>query len=258
MSDFIESLAASLNARGIEIGDFGDLSNAVERRVIAEYGAVFLNANEDVKIPARCRFENEDEVADFHAGLEISRKIVGGKAIELQKAAMDSLLEIAAEVRSVTPKGNNPARRSFAAVQISWDNAVRAGIDYWRENANAAGRRLSAAKAKTLTSLTGEAQIKMVFELESEGFSFHPERNRSITVYTAIPGASQHLLLLALDIEEYADATVRAAFAARGWFQTVFRDRPHFTYLGLREKDLPPLGLQKKLFEGREFWIPNF
>ena len=258
MNDFVESLAASLKARGLEIGDFCDLSNAVERRIVAEYGAVFLNADENVKIPARCRFENEDEVSAFHAEMEISRESIGGKTVELQKAAMESLLKILNEVEGVTPKGRNPARRSFAAVQTSWDNTVRAGIDYWRENANAEGRKLSTRQAQKLKSLTGEPQIKMVFELESEGFSFHPERNRSITVYTAIPGASQHLLLLALDIEEYADAKVRAAFAARGWFQAVFRDRPHFTYLGLRAEDLPALGLEMKKFEGREFWVPNF
>lgn len=258
MADFNTSLTASLTNRGIAVGDFRDLSSLVENRIIAEYGAVFLNADAAVKMPDRCRFADEAEVAAYNAEINVSKKTIGGKLIELQKAAMDSLLKVAARTGgAITPKGSNPARRSFAAVQISWDKTIDAGADYWTKNANSAGHRLSAEQAETLKSLTGEAQIKTVLELEARGFLFHPEHDRSVTVYTAIPGASQHLLMLALDVEEYADEKARAAFAENGWFQTVYRDRPHFTYLGVKQSDLPALGLETKQFEGRDFWIPK-
>ncbi len=257
MADFAKSLTAKLARRGIAIGDFYKPSNRVERRIVKEYGAVFLNADAAVKMPDRCVFKNKREVAAFQATLKISKKTIGGCTIELQQAAMNALLKAADAVAgAITPKGACPARRSFADVQISWDETVRDAADYWRANPNSNGEKLSAEEAENLESLTGERQIKRVFELEEQGFFFHPDRARSIAVYTAIPGASQHLLLLALDVEEYADEKVRGALAKNGWFQTVFRDRPHFTYLGLKQKDLPSLGLKIERFEDREFWIP--
>lgn len=258
MADFIESLNGKLARRGIAVGDFCNLSNSVERRIVKEYGAVFLNADAAVELSDRCVFKNEREVAAFQATLKISRQTIGGCTIELQRAAMNALLKAAESVAgAITPKGACPARRSFADVQISWDETVKAATDYWRANPNSEGKTLSVEKAENLASLAGERQIKRVFELEEQNFFFHPDRARSIAVYTAIPGASQHLLLLALDIEEYADETVRAALAENGWFQTVFRDRPHFTYLGVKQKDLPSLGLKTENFEDREFWLPD-
>ena len=257
MADFAKSLTAKLARRGIAASEFCNLSNAVERRIVKEYGAVFLNADAAVEMPDRCCFKNGSEVTAFQATLKISKRTIGGCTIELQRAAMNALLKAADAVDAITPKGACPARRSFADVQISWDETVKAATDYWRANPNAEGKTLSAEEGENLASLAGESQIKRVFELEEQEFFFHPDRARSIAVYTAIPGASQHLLMLALDIEEYADEKVRAALGENGWFQTVFRDRPHFTYLGLREKDLPSLGLKTEKFEDREFWIPD-
>lgn len=257
MADFAKSLTANLARRGIVASDFCNLSNAVERRIVKEYGAVFLNANAAVKMPDRCCFKNEREVAAFQATLKISKKTIGGCTIELQQAAMNALFKAADAAGAITPKGASPARRSFADVQISWDETVKAATDYWRANPNSNGEMLSDEQMENLESLAGERQIKLVFELEEQNFFFHPDRARSIAVYTAIPGASQHLLMLALDVEEYADEKVREALAENGWFQTVFRDRPHFTYLGVKQKKLPSLGLKIETFEDREFWIPN-
>ena len=257
MADFIKNLTAKLSGRGIEIGEFCNMSSKVERRIIKEYGAVFLNADAAVRMPDRCRFKDEKEVSAYQGKVKISKKTVGTRAIELQQPAMDALLKAVDEAGAITPKGTDPARRSFAAVQTSWDGTVKDGADYWKANPNAKGKKLSAEEAKNLKSLTGEAQIKRVLDLEDEGFFFHPDHTRSIAVFTAIPGASQHLLMLALDVNEYADKKVRDALAENGWFQTVYRDRPHFTYLGLKQSDLSSLGLKTEKFEGREFWIPD-
>lgn len=257
MADFIASLTGKLAGRGIKIADFYDSSNIVEKRIIKEYGAVFLNSDKQAIIPARCRFKNEDEVDKFQGGTKSVKKNVGGHTIELQEAAMDALLKAVAKGGKITPKGSNPAKRSFATVQSSWDSQVRAAASHWKTKQNKFGKKLSAEDAKFLETQTGDAQVKKVLELEAEGFFFHPDFTRSIVVYTAIPGASQHLLMLALDVTEYADKKVRDALAENGWFQTVFRDRPHFTYLGLKQTDLASLGLKTEKFEGREFWIPD-
>jgi hypothetical protein len=45
--------------------------------------------------------------------------------------------------------------------------------------------------------------------------------------------------------------------AQHGWLQTVLSDLPHFTFLGLKEKDLPRHGLRNVEINGQLFWIPN-
>jgi hypothetical protein len=34
-------------------------------------------------------------------------------------------------------------------------------------------------------------------------------------------------------------------------------DLPHFTYLGLRERDLPARGLRRVESAGQTFWVPD-
>ena len=63
--------------------------------------------------------------------------------------------------------------------------------------------------------------------------------------------------MLALDVEHFADERVRRILARHGWFQTVLSDLPHFTYLGLEEKDLPARGLRSVISGKQLFWIPN-
>ena len=50
---------------------------------------------------------------------------------------------------------------------------------------------------------------------------------------------------------------VREILAKHGWFQTVLSDLPHFTFLGLKEKDLSKNGLKNVEVDGQTFWIPN-
>jgi len=45
--------------------------------------------------------------------------------------------------------------------------------------------------------------------------------------------------------------------ARHGWFQTVLQDLPHFTFLGVREKELRARGLRRVEECGQAFWIPN-
>jgi len=52
-------------------------------------------------------------------------------------------------------------------------------------------------------------------------------------------------------------AIVRKILSDHGWFQTVKSDMPHFTYLGVKESELPSLGLRPVNVDGQKFWIPN-
>ncbi|MDT7602584.1 MAG: hypothetical protein QOF61_581, partial [Acidobacteriota bacterium] len=93
--------------------------------------------------------------------------------------------------------------------------------------------------------------------LEESGIFFSKEFAKSILYSVAAPGASQHLAMLAFDAVEFKESRVRSTFARHGWFQTVRNDLPHFTFLGVREKDLPDLGLKRVEDCGQVFWIPN-
>ncbi|MBA3693716.1 MAG: peptidase M15, partial [Acidobacteria bacterium] len=80
---------------------------------------------------------------------------------------------------------------------------------------------------------------------------------KSIVYSVAPPGTSQHLSMLALDVNEHDDLRVRDVLAEHGWFQTVVSDLPHFTFLGVSKNQLSKLGLKKIFDSGRFFWLPN-
>jgi hypothetical protein len=106
--------------------------------------------------------------------------------------------------------------------------------------------------------LTPAEQVAEVLRLEEErGIFFSKDFSKSILYSVAAPGASQHLAMLAFDASEFLDARVRELLAARGWFQTVRYDLPHFTFLGVREKELPALCLRRVDECGQTFWVPD-
>jgi hypothetical protein len=96
-----------------------------------------------------------------------------------------------------------------------------------------------------------------VLELEKSGVYFSKDLSKSILYSIAAPGTSQHIAMLAFDVIEFDNPRVREILAKHGWFQTVLSDLPHFTFLGLKEKDLPKNGLKNVEVDGQTFWIPN-
>ncbi len=83
--------------------------------------------------------------------------------------------------------------------------------------------------------------------------------NKPIMRSVAIPGASQHLLLIAFDLD-IINAKIIKILNDSGWYQTVPDDDRHFTYLGYGcERDLKKNGLKKVTRTGSaySFWIPN-
>ncbi|HNU07534.1 MAG TPA: hypothetical protein PKO33_07170, partial [Pyrinomonadaceae bacterium] len=96
-----------------------------------------------------------------------------------------------------------------------------------------------------------------VLAWEENDWFFSTDFSKSILYSVAAPGASQHIFMIALDVEQFSNPRVRAILAKHGWFQTVKSDLPHFTYMGVQEKELPALGLEPVTVGGQRFWIPR-
>jgi hypothetical protein len=255
-ADFREALANAVATRGASINGLCDESDEVERRVLADYGAVFLVA-ETVEPPPACVFANAEQVADFHKRIKIASTKIGGVTVELQTAAMKSLLAARAEAANqkldITPRdGAEAARRNYDDTVRLWNSRFLPALKFWQRRGE-----LFAEDVENLSRRPIREQVRAVLEYEDRGVFFSRDLSKSIFYSVAPPGASQHLSLLAIDVNEFADKKVRRILARHGWFRTVKDDSPHFTYLGLPEKDLPAKGLQKIKTAGGEFWIPN-
>ena len=86
---------------------------------------------------------------------------------------------------------------------------------------------------------------------------YNPTFNFSILYSVAAPGTSQHLAMLAFDVNEYQNEEVRNILAKHGWFRTIRNDHAHFTFLGRQEADLSKFGLRVIITGKGKFWIPN-
>lgn len=252
---FYEVLNVTLSKRGMSIEDVCNRKDSVARRIIEDYGAMFM-ASEKVHIPPACMFTSEKEVKAFQSQAESKSAHVGGITIELQTAAMDALLSAREEARqaglNITPRGGDSARRSFSDTSKLWDSRFQPALRYWK-----AKGKLSADDVIRLRSLPIKEQVREVLELEKRGIFFSTNFSKSILYSVAAPGTSQHLSMLALDVREFGNSRVREILARHGWFQTVKSDQPHFTYLGVEEAKLPSLGLRSVKFGGQVFWIPS-
>jgi hypothetical protein len=154
---------------------------------------------------------------------------------------------------AITPRGGaEAARRDFDGTVRLWLSRVEPALIHWQT----AGR-LSAAQTERIRRLSLREQVREVLELETQGIFFSKDLSKSILYSVAAPGASQHLSMLALDVAEFLNPSVRAMLARHGWFQTVQSDLPHFTFLGLSETDLPARGLRRVNVGEQAFWIPN-
>lgn len=234
-----------------------DLANdPVALRVLREYGAFFVAAD-SVKVPPRCVFKDEEEVSEFHSGIELSTANFGGTEITLQTGAMASLLEAvqlaAAEKVKLTPlDGSIAGLRTYSDTERLWNSRFYPALDHWQRRGRIAKEAADAAR-----ELSAFEQVPLALSWESKGMWFSTGLNRSILTSVAAPGTSQHLSGLALDIVQYRDQRVRSIMNSVGWFQTVIDDEPHFTYLGLPETELSRRGLISRVKNGYKFWVPG-
>jgi hypothetical protein len=228
----------------------------VARRVLAEYGAMFAAA-EPVRTPPNCIFADEIEVAAFHKSLDILSLNVDGTIITLQRPAAVSLGKILvaaadADLRIKPLDGTIAGGRTYSDTMRLWHSRFDPALRYWTGR-----RRISMEDAAAIGPMTLEQQIEKVIEWESQGMYFGTGRARSIFSSTAPPGTSQHLSLIALDLRPPITPALIELMKANGWYQTVVGDTPHFTYLGVPERELPGRGLKAIVVGGTQYWVPN-
>lgn len=256
IAPFYEALEKALAGRARKLKDVCSLGEPVARRVLEDYGAMFVAAKV-VEVPTVCVFQNEGEVIKFQNEARFTTAKIGGVTIELQPAAMEALVAARVEAQKehldITPRGGTKAaRRSYADTLRLWNTRFLPALSYWTTKG-----RLSAKEAARLRQLPAAEQVREVLELEKRGIFFSKDLSKSILYSIAAPGTSQHTAMLALDVTQFANPRVRRILAAHGWFQTVKSDLPHFTFLGVDEKELPNLGLTRVTVNSQLFWVPN-
>lgn len=230
-------------------------TDTVGNRVLADYGAIFVARGGAISPPVVV-FTDEATVNNWQASVKTMRANIGGINVELQTPAMTALMEARTEAQKskldITPRDSDASRRSYAETVKLWQSRVNPGLTHWTNEG-----RLTEAEAARLRALSLNEQVPEILRLESQGIYFSKDFSKSILYSVAAPGASQHLSMLAFDVKENEDPTVRSILARHGWFQTVSSDTPHFTFLGVTEDQLPSLGLKRVTSGGRTFWIPQ-
>lgn len=254
-TDFRALVERVLKDRRLDLAKVCPETDAVATRVFREYGAIFVSKG--TSLPGKCVFESETEVKAFQSLAEPYEMTVGGVNVTLQRSAMHAFEDARAEAVkqriSITPRGGAAASaRSYAKTVELWNSRFAPALRYW----SAKGKITRDEAAAALRAPIRE-QVAMVLAWEEKGLWFSKDLRKSILYSVAVPGASQHVFMLALDVTQFSDARVRRILAKHGWFQTVKSDLPHFTYLGVSEDDLPTLGLKRELSSGQTFWIPD-
>lgn len=226
----------------------------VERLLLREYGSMLVARG--VVLPRRIIFNGPDDVDDFQSNLAVGTSVIGEYQMRLQEPAMTALAaavrEADLEGLSITPRGPDSGARDYEGTVELWASRVEPALDHWVANG-----RMTQADADRIRAMSPFEQVPEVLRLEQEGIYFAKDLSKSIIYSVAPPGASQHLAMLAFDVSEFADRRVRAILAKHLWYQTVVSDLPHFTYLGVEEDDLPPLGLRRAAAGEMVFWVPD-
>ena len=231
-------------------------TDSVAKRVFAEYGAIFA-ADNDIYYPTTCIFENENDVQVYQNNTKSKTTVIGGTSITLQLPAMEALekaiKEAAKENLQITPRGGSiAAKRSYQDTAKLWNSRFLPALKHWVEKGE-----ITRAEAEAAKKLPIRQQVAKVLNWETNGLYFSKDLTKSILYSVAAPGASQHIFMLALDVEQFDNAKVRDILAKYGWFQTVKSDFPHFTYLGVKEGNLARLGIKTVLINGYKFRLPN-
>jgi hypothetical protein len=255
-SPFYLALQPALAERGTALESLCPDGDVVARRVLHDYGAMFV-ASDTVLPPPVCVFTSEDGVAQFQTAAGWTAANIYDATIELQPAATAALVRARQAAQSqgldITPRdGAEGSRRNYADTVRLWNSRFLPALDHWQQVG-----RLSQAQVERLQALPINKQVEEVLELEQQGIFFSKDLSKSVLYSIAAPGTSQHIAMLAFDVNEFLEPRVRQILAAEGWFQTVLSDLPHFTYLGLDESDLPERGLKAVEVNSQKFWIPN-
>jgi len=255
-SPYYRALRTALAARDLALADLCPDGDVVARRVLHDYGAMFVGAA-NILPPPVCVCTSEQQVDQFQKAAGWTATNIGDATVELQPAAMSALLRARATAQheglNITPRdGAEAGRRSYADTVRLWNSRFLPALAHWLKVG-----RLTQEQVARLRTLPINEQVAEVLELETEGIFFSKDLSKSVLYSIAAPGTSQHVAMLAFDVNEFLDARVREIMATAGWFQTVLSDLPHFTFLGLEEAELPSRGLKPVAVNGQTFWIPD-
>jgi len=236
----------------------GSISTPLEKRLFAEYGAVFATT---ATPPPTVIFRDAAGVEAFQSSLGVQSANFGEHEITLQAAALDALSAAASRMAeqgaSLTARAADAGARSYEDTVRLWTRNVTRGFEHW---VNAG--RITWERARSISKQPPAEQVAAILDLEdTEQLFFGTFFDRSILYSVAAPGTSQHLSLLAFDVAEYEDSDVDVVLRSLGWYRTVPGDLPHFTYLGHIEETLPSLGLKliTRSYAQRmyDFWTPD-
>lgn len=256
LTQFYLVLDEALTARGLTREDICPSDDAIAQRVLRDYGAIHV-ASKDILAPPLCVFTSEDAVTRFQKAAGWATAKIDDYVIELQPAAMTALLRARSvalsEGLNITARdGAEGTRRTYDDTVRLWNSRFLPALDHWQ-----ALGRLTPEQTERLRSLPVIEQVGEVLELEKDGIFFSKDFSKSVLYSIAAPGTSQHIAMLAFDANEFCEPRVREILAEHGWFQTVLSDLPHFTFLGLKEDELPLRGLKCVEVHGQNFWIPD-
>ncbi|WP_253274463.1 D-alanyl-D-alanine carboxypeptidase family protein [Nostoc sp. PCC 7107] len=186
-----------------------------EYTLLRSYGAAFINPADNVKLPPKLIFDNEEDTQEFQSQLTLE-KVTGTNECYLQKSAADALNKARVQL-------NIPLKSGYGASDCMRSFATN--LRFWHKYAN----------NKTL-------------EKVKQG------RETAILGLVAPPGTSQHIWGLAIDLG-VSNPKQRQILNQNGWFQTVVKDVPHWTYLGVAAEDLPKLGFKNQVIQGITYWL---
>lgn len=255
-SRFYLALQSALADRSNALDKLCPDGDVVARRVLHDYGAMFV-AGDAVLPPPVCVFTSEEGVTKFQTEAGWTTANIFDATIELQPAAMAALMRARQTAQNlgldITPRdGAEGSRRNYADTVRLWNSRFLPALDHWQKVG-----RLSQDQVVRLQALPINRQVEEVLELEKQGIFFSKDLSKSVLYSIAAPGTSQHIAMLAFDVNEFLEPRVRQILFAEGWFQTVLSDLPHFTYLGLNESELPQRGLKAVEVNSQKFWIPD-
>lgn len=256
----------------------------VFKKVLEEYGAFLVG--KDVVMPPTCLFETPEEVNKFQGRLIADHEIVTvricNKDYAFQKNAglsiinilLPSLARIGIVAKDLPRRTTDNDREELTCGR----EIISLNKDWASRNFEKTSENWKHQRCKTLrpcpqvetteSIISGEIstnQYRGNF-IESEGL------NKPIMRSVAVPGASQHISLLAFDLNNnICNSQVIEKLAEAGWFRTVIDDDCHFTYLGwTNERDLRRAGLKRvkctrnvsrvnarRESVVRSFWIPR-
>src|SRR5215831_1336472 len=157
-SPFYRALAGALEQREIALTELCPDGDVVARRVLHDYGAMFVAADSVLPPPA-CVFTSEEQVKQIQEQAGWNAEKIGSATIELQPAAMDALLRArtvaANEGLNISPRdGAEGAGRNYADTVRLWNSRFLPALDHWQR----AGR-LAADQADRLLGLPINQQV---------------------------------------------------------------------------------------------------